>query len=25
MNEKGNFTRLLCGEKIGSLVQGEAP
>ncbi len=25
MNEKGNFTRLLRGEKIGSLVHGELP
>ena len=24
MNEKGNFTRLLHGEKIGSLVHGGA-
>ena len=23
MNEKGNFTRLLQGEKVGSLVQGD--
>jgi uridylate kinase len=25
MNEKGNFTRLLRGEKVGSLVQSETP
>ena len=25
MNEKGNFTKLLRGEKVGSLVQSDTP